>query len=384
MGVIAATYSSYTTWSISQAGTAAADAGTKVSTASVFSRASSSAPGASATTVSISYHAKMLLARASAEQSAVDQLQAQVDAFRTGGSAAGLRGTNDGLSVGMDLFEIISGAGDDSIHVQASNATIDAGAGNDVIGVDGQASVVAGEGDDVVFTYGHSTVDGGAGNDHISTYGHSTVTGGDGDDSISTYAYSSVSGGNGNDILRAYGNSTLDGGAGDDSLSAYDHANLSGGAGNDHINAYDNAVVDAGTGDDTVRTYSHATVSAGDGDDHVWTHDYSVIDAGAGNDMIWVGGSSTVTGGAGDDYINVTGDNSTINFAKGDGNDVVRIGNGSDSVDLSISGYSLNDVIVTQQYGRTTVNFKGSNDSLVFNGSARLSFADHTSVDIRA
>ena len=388
MSVIAAAYSSYTTWSLSQVGTEAADAGTKGSTASVYSRASSSAPDASVTTVSISYHAKLLLARASAERSVVDQLQAQLNAFGTGGPAAALHGgdASDALSVGMDLFEIITGASDDSIRVQASNATIDAGAGNDVIGVDGRANVVAGEGDDVVFTYGHSTVDGGAGNDHISTYGHSTITGGDGDDSISTYAYSSVSGGNGNDILRTYGNSTLDGGDGDDSLSAYDHANLSGGAGNDHIDAYDNAFVDAGTGDDTVRTYSHATVSAGDGDDHVWTHDYSVVDSGAGNDMIWVGGSSTVTGGAGDDYIKVTGDHSTINFAKGDGSDVVRVDNGS--VDFSISGYSQDDVIVTQQYGRTTVNFKGSNDSLVFdhgsNGSARLSFADHASVDIRA
>ena len=138
------------------------------STASVFSRASSSAPDASVTTVSISYHAKLLLARASAEQSVVDQLQAQLDAFRTGGSAAALGGSdaNDGLSGGMDLFEIISGASDDIIRVQASNATIDAGAGNDVIDVDGQANIVAGEGDDFVRTYGHSTVDGGAGNDH--------------------------------------------------------------------------------------------------------------------------------------------------------------------------------------------------------------------------
>ena len=251
MSVIAAAYS-YTALSISQTSTAAADAGTKSSTARVFSQASSSAPDASVTTVSISYRAKLLLARASSEQSVVDQLQAQLDAFGTGGSAAGLRGTNDGLSVGMDLFEIISGAGDDSIRVQASNATIDAGAGNDVIDVEGQANIVAGEGDDFVRTYGHSTV----------------------------------------------------------------------------------------------------------------------------------------TGGAGDDYIKVAGNNSTINFAKGDGNDVVRIDNGSDSVDLSISGYSQDDVIVTQRYGRTTINFKGSNDSLAFdhgrNGSVRLSFADHTSVDIHA
>jgi Ca2+-binding RTX toxin-like protein len=386
MSVIAAAYSSYTTWSLSQVGTAAADAVTRVSTASVFSRASSSAPDASVTTVSISYRAKLLLARASAEQSAVDQLHAQLDAFRTGGSAAVLRGsgTNNGLSVGMDLFEIITGASDDSIRVRASNATVDAGAGNDVIMVDGQANVVAGEGDDFVSTYGHSTVDGGTGDDHILTYDHSAATGGDGNDYISTYAYSNASGGNGNDILSAYDHSTLDGGAGEDSLRAYDHANLSGGAGNDHISAYDYAVVDAGTGNDSVHTYSYATVSAGDGDDHVRTNDYSVVDGGAGNDGIWVGGSSTVTGGAGDDHINVTGDNSTINFAKGDGNDLVRIDNGSGSVDFAISGYSLNDVIVTQQFGRTTINFKGSNDSLAFNGSARLSFADHTSVDIRA
>ena len=372
MSMIAAAYSSYTAWSISQTSTAAADAGTKGSTASVCSRHRHRCPDASVTTVSISYRAKLLLARASAERSVVDQLQAQLDAFHTGGSAAALRGSDasGGLSDGMDLFEIISGAGDDSIRVHASNATIDAGAGNDVIDTDGQANVVAGEGDDIVSTYGHSTVDGGAGNDHVLTYDHSTVTGGDGDDYISTYAYSSVSGGNGNDILTAYDHSTLDGGAGDDSLRAYDHANLSGGAGNDHIDAYDHAVVDAGTGNDSVHTYSYATVSAGDGDDYVRTNDYSVVDGGAGNDAIWVGGSSTVTGGAGDDHIKVTGDNSTINFAKGDGNDVVRIDNGSDSVDFSISGYSLNDVIITQQFGRTTVNFKGSNDSLAFNPAA--------------
>jgi hypothetical protein len=183
MSVIAAAYS-YTALSISQTSTAAADVGTKSSTASVFSRSSSSAPDASVTTVSISYRAKLLLARASAERSVVDELKAQLDAFRTGGSAAALRGSdaNDGLSGGMDLFEIISGASDDSIRVHASNATIDAGAGNDVIDTDGQANIVAGEGDDFVSTHGHSTVDGGAGNDHVFTYDHSTVTGGDGDE----------------------------------------------------------------------------------------------------------------------------------------------------------------------------------------------------------
>ena len=82
MSTIAAAYLSYTTWSISQTSTAAADAGTNrdgaASTAS-----SSSSVSVSVTTVSISHRAKQMLARASAERSVVDRLQAQVDAFHT-------------------------------------------------------------------------------------------------------------------------------------------------------------------------------------------------------------------------------------------------------------------------------------------------------------
>ena len=145
------------------------------------------AHNASATTVNISYRAKLMLARASAERSVVDQLRTQVDALRTDRQGAVLRGSNanDALSSGMDLFTIIGGAGNDTIKAY-SNATIDAGAGNDVIDTYGHANIVAGDGDDIVSTYGHSTVDGGAGNDRVSTYGHSTVTGGEGDDRIST------------------------------------------------------------------------------------------------------------------------------------------------------------------------------------------------------
>jgi hypothetical protein len=65
-------------------------------------------------------------------------------------------------------------------------------------------------------------------------------------------------------------------------------------------------------------------------------------------------------------------------FANGDGNDVFDV-NGHD-VDFAISGYSLNDVVLTQQYGQAIVNFKGSGDSLTFNlgggGSVRLSFSE--------
>jgi len=127
-------------------------------------------------------------------------------------------------------------------------------------------------------------------------------------------------------------------------------------------------------------------VSAGDGNDRVLTDDHSAVDAGAGDDAIQVRGSSTVTGGAGDDTIRVTGEGTTINFANGDGNDVFDV-NGH-NVDLAISGYSLDDVVLTQQYGQAVVNFKGSGDSLTFNlgggGSVRLSFSGSTSVDTKA
>src|SRR5690242_10270806 len=156
MSVVAAAYSSYTTWSISQSGTPAADADTGSATAGTLSAApsSSSASSASATTVTISYRAKLLLARASAEQSVADRLRAQVDAFRTGSSASAFRGSggNDNRSGGLDLFTIIAGAGNDHIDVQANNATIDSGAGNDVIDTYRYANVVAGDGDDVVNT----------------------------------------------------------------------------------------------------------------------------------------------------------------------------------------------------------------------------------------
>jgi hypothetical protein len=127
-------------------------------------------------------------------------------------------------------------------------------------------------------------------------------------------------------------------------------------------------------------------VSAGDGDDRVQTNDHSVVDGGAGDDVIQVRNSSTVTGGAGDDRIRVTGEGTTINFSNGDGNDAIDL-NGH-TVDVAISGYSLNDVIITQQSGKAIVSFEGSGDSLTFNlggaGSARLSFADSARVDIKA
>ena len=81
MSVIAAAYSSYTLADFAgqHRGSECRHQGT---VRQAPQSSSSSASDASVTTVSISYRAKQLLARASAEQSAVDQLQAQLDAFQ--------------------------------------------------------------------------------------------------------------------------------------------------------------------------------------------------------------------------------------------------------------------------------------------------------------
>src|SRR5712672_2354227 len=120
MSTIAAAYLSYTNWSISQTSAAAAGVGTSGDGAASTASLSVSV---SVTTVSISHRAKQMLARASAERSAVDRLQAQVDAFQN----YRRHGRDAASSGGLDFFKIVSGSGNDVIRVQASNATIDSG-----------------------------------------------------------------------------------------------------------------------------------------------------------------------------------------------------------------------------------------------------------------
>lgn len=298
-----------------------------------------------------SEHAKRLVARADAERAVVNQLGAQVGAYRS---------SFEGHRVGSSAFDVIVAAGHGAV-VQTGNSN------------------------DLISTYGSSIVDAGGGNDRVSTYDHSIVLGGAGNDRISAYDHSIVLGGSGNDRIEAYGNATLAGGAGNDHLSAYDHATLSGGGGNDTIEAYRNVVVDAGAGNDKVSTYGFATVSAGSGDDRVTTEDFSVVDGGQGNDVLQVGGHSTVSGGSGDDSIRIAGENTTVNFSKGDGHDVVKA---HDDVTVAITGYTKDDIVVTRGYSSTMVTFKGSDDSLLLDidswAGATLTFADGSSLAVDA
>jgi hypothetical protein len=102
-----------------------------------------------------------------------------------------------------------------------------------------------------------------------------------------------------------------------------------------------------------------------------------------------VNANSTATGGTGNDTIRVLGDGSTVNFAKGDGQDSIWIGKTDNTswanTTVNISGYSADDATVTQNGTTFTVTFKGSDDSLAFQferGSAHLAFEDGTSLDV--
>ncbi|GLZ78725.1 hypothetical protein Afil01_35320 [Actinorhabdospora filicis] len=219
---------------------------------------------------------------------------------------------DDKMSVGTDAHGnvVVTVNGVTTTYPPGTPITLRGGAGNDVIGVGGDApaTVLAGDGGDVIGigAKGNHTVIGGngddtvtatttaTGNSYISTNsGNDTVTAGKGDDTIAT--------GSGADRVRA--------GAGNDAVS--------GGAGDDYIDGQDgNDVLDGGAGDDIVYGLN--------GDDHADGGDgRDYVEGGKGSDVVnGGGGNDVVSGGQGDDQV-----------GGGSGNDVLYAGRGSDDVD---------------------------------------------------
>ena len=153
-----------------------------------------------------------------------------------------------------------------------------------------------------------------------------------------------------------YGNITLDGAAGNDLI----------------LNSSYATSVNGGDGDDTIRNYGwETTLNGGAGNDVIQSNNkkfnlaHTQLIGGAGNDYLSVtggtsGGFATVNGGTGTDTIDVTGSVRTmIQYAAGDGNDVVYGYYDADSVkitsgtvsDVKVSG---NDVIINVASGSTT------------------------------
>ena len=224
----------------------------------------------------------------------------------------------------------------DTITNEASDVTIEALGGDDLVMVLNASNVLvnAGEGDDVVSTVlEYSTLTG------ASDYSDLSVVSGDGDDTIVNWGGNnpSILSGAGNDyIVNRHGYySTIDSGDGNDII------NIS----NGHYQS-----INAGAGDDTIMATAdmvssadwamggHATLLGGTGDDlitPIYSND-AYIDGGEGNDTIITNGkNSTITGGAGSNLISLTsaetdtaegvvlalveGENSTVEGFKGVG-----------------------------------------------------------------
>lgn len=303
-------------------------------------------------------------------------------------------GGGDDIILAGDDAEIDAGDGDDGVFA-GSHATVHAGAGNDMIMTMDGATIETGSGNNYVSTYSYSSVTAGAGNDVIRTYDHATVDAGDGNDIVQTSSYSTVAGGGGNDVLQVSSHSQASGGDGNDVVIGYSYVDLNGGAGNDVMEGGDHSTVDAGEGNDLVFAYGYSTVQAGAGDDVIITsvnngpnQDYQIfgyetVDAGEGNDYIQTGAHSNVTGGTGDDVIRLTGEGSTVNFAKGDGKDTIL---SRDDLTINLTGYSKDDVIIDDRGDSMVISFKGSDDSMTLDMSkgmtVHLAFDDESSLDV--
>ncbi|MBQ7494099.1 MAG: hypothetical protein IJT47_06710, partial [Selenomonadaceae bacterium] len=177
--------------------------------------------------------------------------------------------------------KIITGSGADSIKLRGQYATISTGGGNDTVKIaDGSHHTIdMGEGNNVVeiensFNYSDSIV-GGTGNDSVRINGkNNTINAGAGNDSIGLYnnvgnEKNALDAGAGADKMTvgAGTDNTYKGGAGDDTISFLNFGDdtvitgnwIDGGEGADKITVYGTLnTIMCGAGDDTVNNYSSA------------------------------------------------------------------------------------------------------------------------------
>ena len=192
-------------------------------------------------------------------------------------------------------------------------------------------------GDDVIdASHGNDVIDGGGGDDDIDGgTGNDQISGGAGDDFLfGDHGNDDLFGGLGDDsLLGGTGNDQLDAGDGDDFLDG-DHGNddLSGGAGDDTLlGGTGNDQLDGGDGDDVL-----------DGD-----HGRDDLSGGAGDDILSGGtGADRLDGGAGNDLLEGGFGNDYFVFETGDGIDQIVDFGRNDTIDLSATGLTFDDLIL--------------------------------------
>ena len=264
-----------------------------------------------------------------------------------------------------DWKKWIGTSSDDSFVNYCDNVALYAKAGHDSISnYKSDVTIEGGTGDDTISSSGiNAKIDGGKGDDKISSSGiNAKIDGGTGDDTIENYGdYVSVDGGAGNDTISSYGiNAKIDGGTGDDTISSSGiNAKINGGAGNDYIRAYNGS----GVSGSTVAYY--ATLNGGKGNDTINAEAVNIItNGGKGNDWINVHrADNTISGGKGNDSISLSSyaKNSLVQYATGDGKDIVLGFDSDDTLQITKGKYSVktkgDDVVVS--VGKGSITLKG-------------------------
>ncbi|MDB5432877.1 MAG: putative rhizobiocin/RTX toxin and hemolysin-type calcium binding protein, partial [Caulobacter sp.] len=238
-------------------------------------------------------------------------------------------------------------AGNDSLDGAAGADAMKGGLGDDTYYVDNVGDVVtealnAGA-DQVITTVATYTL--GANVEGLGYAGAGNFTG------TGNAQNNNILGGAGDDALfGGVGNDRLDGTGGNDVLNGGVGADLMfGGAGNDTFyvdNAGDAAQESVGGGDDTVYATASFVVGVGNEIEHVILTGPSAINA-TGNafndDLTGNGAKNTLDGGAGDDHMaGGLGDDTYVVDSTGDVV-VEAAGQGTDTVQTTLSTYSLGD-----------------------------------------
>jgi Ca2+-binding RTX toxin-like protein len=250
---------------------------------------------------------------------------------------------------------VLCGTTPATIVVPAGTTTpVDGTAGDDVIYVNGTATVNALGGKDIVCEAPGATAttggawDGGEGDDTMTT-ASAALVGGPGNDTL-TAAYSSISGGDGNDILRGgAGANTLTGGDGDDQLrGGVGVDELDGGLGNDTFTSSSSDKIRVGGATTTTIDATAGTIDGPDGAD-TYTSNATILAPGA-TDEVFIGSSrgDRFTSYGGHDRVYGQGGNDifTVVHAKlvdgGPGADVIEAWFGG-----TVKGRDGNDTIRT-------------------------------------
>ena len=277
-----------------------------------------------------------------------------------------VRATLEGSVTGSDMLidiqraRLIGGGSANIIDVSDFDgpATLDGGAGNDVLtGGDGGATITGGAGlDTITGGTGNDDLRGGDDNDQINggegqdtlfgDAGNDLLNGGGDDDTLNGSAGSdTLNGGDGADVLNGNGGSgdILTGGAGDDILDGGDGDDRVSETADTNFVLTDNSLISGATGTDILMNIEGGILSGGAGDNSIDASAFSgtsSLNGGAGDDTLVASaqasvlngeaGNDSITGSAQDDVITGGTENDTINAA--DGNDTVNGDAGDDLI----------------------------------------------------